>query len=88
MSASISELLSSLLEFDEINTWTDPITNEIWYEFLTTGFDKNLVEIKSKIYGLLGLPAKPLEVVRVEELEKGLIFSRFKVTMKGKKGWH
>lgn len=79
MATIVAGMLEALLEIDEMQTEVLP-DGSLQVVFVTTGFKPELAEIKTKIWALLGIPAQVVKEVRVEELQAGPIFKRYKIT--------
>ena len=82
-------LVDSLLEFDEVSVGPGPKPNTMKAVILVTGIDKDLVRKKVVGWALGYQPAQiPLDI-KVEEVQCGRIFCRYKVevVMMALKDW-
>jgi len=82
MASVIAAAAHSLFEVDEIEA--SRFKDEVYYTFVTTGILPETAELKTKLWAYLAPPVKRLEVLGIEEIEKGLIAKRYKIHVKGK----
>lgn len=82
MASVIVAATASLFEIDEVEA--SKFGDEVYYTFLTTGVLPSLAQIKTKIWAYLAPPVKRLEVLAIEEVERGPIAKRYKIYVKGK----
>ena len=73
----LSSFLSSLLEMDHVGVRTEG--DKTVYIFKTTGLVPSLVEAKSKILSVLGLPVDIPEDISVREVKKGPLTKEYLV---------
>lgn len=83
MASIVSAVVTSLLEFDEIEVRREG--DDIIYVFLTTGVLPSVCELKTLIWSYMAPPIKRLKIESIEEVERGRFgVKRYKVTVRGK----
>lgn len=78
-----SSMLGAIFECDEIEM--HPISSEeTEIKIVTSGYNPDLVKIKSMMFKLFAPPFKLYDVTTVEEVQKGFIMKRYIVSGKVK----
>lgn len=74
----LSEAFETLTDMDVIDARVEG--GYLYLTLETSGLDESLAEIKAKLWGLLHIPPKEIEVVEVIPLQEGAFIKDFRIT--------
>lgn len=80
ISAITSFAAEALLEIDEMESIRLP-DGRVKVVFVTSGVMPSTAKIKTLLWAVFGLPVQRIDEVTIEELQKGSIVKRYKVTV-------
>jgi len=80
MSFPIVTALQSLYEIDEVSQEKLP-DGRLRVTFITTGVHPTLTKVKTWIWAIFGLPVQRVDEYNVEELQRGTVLKRYKITV-------
>lgn len=81
MASMIAGVISTLLEFDEVDV--KRVGNKVTYKILTNAVRPKMVETKMLIWSYLSPPVKKLTITNIQEIERGPLVGRYLVTAVG-----
>lgn len=78
---AVAFALESIMEVDEVLPPERLPDGSMKVTFVTTGLRPSTAKIKTVVWALAGLPVQAVDNVTIEELQKGTILSRYRITM-------